>query len=83
MREKTDKFQQRRLDGFFKAGVKACDEACAAEEPEPDQPEMPEVAAMEVEMEVCACSWSLCTRALPHQMIMWQGSLFTCLDART
>lgn len=52
VREKTDKFQQRRLDGFFKAGMKACNEACATEEPEPE-PEMPEVMAMEVEMEVC------------------------------
>lgn len=52
VREKTDKFQQRRLDGFFQAGMKACNEACAAEGPEPDQPEMPEVMAMEVEMEV-------------------------------
>lgn len=50
VREKTDKFQQRRLDGFFKAGVKAADVADAAEELE--QPEMPEVMAMEVEMEV-------------------------------
>lgn len=50
VREKNDKFQQRRLDGFFKAGLKACDQACAAEEPE--APAMPEVAAMEVEMEV-------------------------------
>lgn len=50
VREKTDKFQQRRLDGFFKAGAKAADESNAAEEAEP--PAMPEVMAMEVEMEV-------------------------------
>ena len=50
MREKNDKFQQRRLDGFFKAGVKACDEACEVEGPE--QPAPMEVMAMEVEMEV-------------------------------
>ena len=50
VREKTDKFQQRRLDGFFKAGAKAIDEGNAAEEAEP--PAMPEVMAMEVEMEV-------------------------------
>ncbi|DBA81285.1 TPA: hypothetical protein ACH3X2_006902 [Trebouxia sp. C0005] len=49
VREKNDKFQQRRLDGFFKAGVKACDEACEAEGPE--QPATMEVMAMEVEME--------------------------------
>lgn len=55
MREKNDKFQQRRLDGFFKAGLKACDEACAAEEPAP--PHMPEVQAMEVEMEVCSSAY--------------------------
>ena len=52
VREKNDKFQQRRLDGFFKAGVKACDEACEAEEPEQAVPL--EVMAMEVEMEVQA-----------------------------
>lgn len=51
MREKTDKFQQRRLDGFFTAGVKAADEGNAAEEPE--APAMLEVIAMEIEMEVC------------------------------
>lgn len=50
VREKTDKFQQRRLDGFFKAGVKAAEEGNAAEEPE--APAMPEVMAMEIEMEV-------------------------------
>jgi hypothetical protein len=50
VREKNDKFQQRRLDGFFKAGVKACDEACEVEGPE--QPAPMEVMAMEVEMEV-------------------------------
>ena len=50
VREKSDKFQQRRLDGFFKAGLKAADEGTAAEEPE--GPAMPEVMAMEIEMEV-------------------------------
>jgi len=50
VREKNDKFQQRRLDGFFKAGVKACDEACEVEGPE--QPAPMEVMAMEVVMEV-------------------------------
>lgn len=52
VREKTDKFQQRRLDGFFKAGAKATDDGDAVEETEP--PAMPEVMAMEVEMEVGA-----------------------------
>ena len=56
MREKTDKFQQRSLDGFFKAGLKSCtDEACAdrlAQQPELNEMQMPEVMAMEVEMEV-------------------------------
>ena len=53
MREKTDKFQQRRLDGFFKAGAKAADQGDAVEEAEP--PAMPEIMAMEVEMEVFIC----------------------------
>lgn len=50
VREKTDKFQQRRLDGFFKAGAKAADEGNAVEEAE--LPAMPAVMAMEIEMEV-------------------------------
>lgn len=56
MREKTDKFQQRSLDGFFRAGLKSCtDDGCAdrlEQQPEPTDMHMPEVTAMEVEMEV-------------------------------
>ena len=56
VREKSDKFQQRSLDGFFKAGLKSCtEEACAdrlEQQPEPADMHMPDVMAMEVEMEV-------------------------------
>lgn len=56
VREKADKFQQRSLDGFFKAGLKSCQEhACAdRQEQRPEAPnlQMPDALAMEVEMEV-------------------------------
>ena len=62
MREKTDKFQQRSLDGFFKAGLKSCtEEACAdrlEQQPEPGDMHMPDVMAMEVEMEVSQSAMS-------------------------
>ena len=59
VREKTDKFQQRSLDGFFRAGLKSCtEEACAdrlEQQPEPAEMHMPDAMAMEVEMEVPSC----------------------------
>ena len=80
MREKNDKFQQRRLDGFFKAGAKACDEACAAEDPKQEQPATLEVMAMEVEMEVCTslrgliAPWRVgCSHAPPPSLVGPKG----------
>lgn len=67
MREKTDKFQQRRLDGFFKVGVKAADESNAAEEPEALA--MPEVMAMEIEMEVWRPSALFHTNTMSSSML--------------
>lgn len=83
VREKTDKFQQRRLDGFFRAGMKACNEACASEEPQPHQPGMPEVVAMEVEMEVRAKPGSDCPRVPSHQVTVCQAGYVEYLDTRT
>ena len=77
VREKTDKFQQRRLDGFFKAGAKAADEGDTVEEAEP--PAMPEVMAMEVEMEVCTPHGSIqCRHTVPFTSDPAIRSLQTC-----
>ena len=76
VREKTDKFQQRRLDGFFKAGAKAADDGNAVEETEP--PAMPEVMAMEVEMEVGAPQYPFpCRHSVPSNVVLVSLSLQT------
>lgn len=57
VREKNDKFQQQRLDAFFKQGIQEAEPAGAGdEEDEAEDRAVPlAVMAMEVEMEVCCC----------------------------
>ena len=68
MREKNDKFQQRRLDSFFKASVQEGEDAGAIEEEAEEQPVPLEVMAMEVEMEVC---FEACCAAMSLQLQQW------------
>ena len=64
VREKNDKFQQRRLDSFFKASVQQAEAADDDEEEAEEQPVPLEVMAMEVEMEVCLTAyWSVLRHA--------------------
>ena len=61
VREKNDKFQQRRLDSFFKASVQEGEDAGVNKEEEAEEQPVPlEVMAMEVEMEVSLTALLCC-----------------------